>query len=125
MTLAEQSILDSVKKVIGMDPSYTAFDEDVIMHINTAFSKLFQLGVGPKEFPFAIESNADTWGSFLGSRTHINMVKTFVCMSVRLIFDPPPTSFGIAAVQTELKEMEWRLKIMDDTTHQNYDPYVL
>ena len=122
MTLAEQSILDSVKKVIGMDPDYTAFDEDVIMHINAKFSELYSLGVGPKTVAFEIEGKNATWADFLQGKTNINMVKTYVCMSVRLIFDPPPTSFGIAAVQKEIEQMGWRLNILDDDTHKNHAP---
>lgn len=119
MALADQSILDSVKKVIGMDPSYTAFDEDIVMHINSSFSKLYNLGVGPKLVAFEIENNTSTWSDFLQGKTNINMVKTYVCMSVRQIFDPPPTSFGIEAVQKEIEQMGWRLKILDDDTYRN------
>ena len=117
MALADQSILDSVKKVIGMDPSYTAFDIDIIMHINTQFSKLYNLGVGPKNAAFEIEDKNATWGDFLQGKTNINMAKTYVCMAVRLIFDPPPTSFGIEAVKTEIQELGWRLNVLDDNTH--------
>ena len=124
MALADQSILDSVKKVIGMDPSYTAFDIDIIMHINTQFSKLYNLGVGPKNAAFEIEDNIATWGDFLQGKTNINMVKTYVCMAVRLIFDPPPTSFGIEAVKTEIQEMGWRLNVLDDNTHSYHTPIV-
>lgn len=124
MALADQSILDSVKKVIGMDPSYTAFDIDIIMHINTQFSKLYNLGVGPKNAAFEIEDNTATWGDFLQGKTNINMVKTYVCMAVRLIFDPPPTSFGIEAVKTEIQEMGWRLNVLDDNTHSYHTPIV-
>ncbi len=116
MSLATQSILDSVKKVIGMDPSYTAFDEDVIMHINSTFSKLYNLGVGPKSAAFEIEDKTATWEDFFQGKTNINMVKTYVCMSVRMIFDPPPTSFGIEAVQKEIEQMGWRLNVLDDDT---------
>ena len=124
MALADQSILDSVKKVIGMDPSYTAFDIDIIMHINTQFSKLYNLGVGPKNAAFEIEDRNATWGDFLQGKTNINMVKTYVCMAVRLIFDPPPTSFGIEAVKTEIQEMGWRLNVLDDNTHSYHTPIV-
>ena len=124
MALADQSILDSVKKVIGMDPSYTAFDIDIIMHINTQFSKLYNLGVGPKNAAFEIEDNTATWGDFLQGKTNINMVKTYVCMAVRLIFDPPPTSFGIEAVKTEIQELGWRLNVLDDNTHSYHTPIV-
>ena len=124
MALADQSILDSVKKVIGMDPSYTAFDIDIIMHINTQFSKLYNLGVGPKNAAFEIEDKNAKWSDFLQGKTNINMVKTYVCMAVRLIFDPPPTSFGIEAVKTEIQEMGWRLNILDDDTHSYHHPVV-
>lgn len=124
MALADQSILDSVKKVIGMDPSYTAFDIDIIMHINTQFSKLYNLGVGPKNAAFEIEDRNATWSDFLQGKTNINMVKTYVCMAVRLIFDPPPTSFGIEAVKTEIQEMGWRLNVLDDNTHSYHTPIV-
>ena len=120
MALADQSILDSVKKVIGMDPSYEPFDEDIIMHINSQFSKLYNLGVGPKTAAFEIEDNKVKWSDFLQGKTNINMAKTYVYMAVRLIFDPPPTSFGIAAVQKEIEEMGWRLKVLDDDTHKNH-----
>ena len=124
MALADQSILDSVKKVIGMDPSYTAFDIDVIMHINTQFSKLYNLGVGPKNAAFEIEDKNAKWSDFLQGKTNINMAKTYVCMAVRLIFDPPPTSFGIEAVKTEIQELGWRLNVLDDNTHSYHTPIV-
>ena len=124
MALADQSILDSVKKVIGMDPSYTAFDIDIIMHINTQFSKLYNLGVGPKNAAFEIEDQNAKWSDFLQGKTNINMAKTYVCMAVRLIFDPPPTSFGIEAVKTEIQELGWRLNVLDDNTHSYHTPIV-
>lgn len=124
MALSDQSILDSVKKVIGMDPSYTAFDIDIVMHINTQFSKLYNLGVGPKNAAFEIEDRTAKWSDFLQGKTNINMAKTYVCMAVRLIFDPPPTSFGIEAVKTEIQEMGWRLNILDDNTHSYHTPIV-
>lgn len=124
MTLADQSILDSVKKVLGMDATYTAFDEDIVMHINSQFSKLYNLGVGPKTTAFEIENKNNKWSEFLQGKTNINMVKTYVCMAVRLIFDPPPTSFGITAVEKEIEQMGWRLNILDDDTHKNHWPVV-
>lgn len=123
MSLADQSILTSVKKVVGIHEEYEAFDDDIVMHTNTVFSKLYQLGVGSQIRPFQIEDKTATWGQFLEEKQHINMVKTYVCMSVRLIFDPPATSFAIEAIKTELKEMEWRLNVMDDTTHLSRPPF--
>ena len=124
MAIADQSILDSVKKVIGMDPGYTAFDVDVIMHINSMFSKLYNLGVGPKTAAFEIEDKTAKWSDFLQGKTNINMAKTYVCMSVRLIFDPPATSFGIDAIQKEIDQMGWRLNVLDDDTHSYHSPVV-
>ena len=124
MAIADQSILDSVKKVIGMDPGYTAFDVDVIMHINSMFSKLYNLGVGPKTAAFEIEDKTAKWSDFLQGKTNINMAKTYVCMSVRLIFDPPATSFGIDAIQKEIDQMGCRLNVLDDDTHSYHSPVV-
>ena len=124
MSLADQSILDSVKKVLGMDPTYTVFDEDLVMHINSQFSKLYNLGVGPKLAAFQIEDKTAKWSDFLQGKTNINMAKTYVCMSVRLIFDPPPTSFGLAAIKEEIEQMGWRLNVLDDDTHSYQSPVV-
>lgn len=105
------SILDSTKKVLGIDSTYTAFDEDIKMFINSAFSTLHQLGVGPEE-GFEIAGNTEVWSDFLGpdSKT-LNNVKAYVYLSVRLLFDPPPTSFGIAAFERQLEELVWRINV--------------
>ena len=103
------SILDSTKKVLGIDPSYTAFDVDIIMHINSTFSKLLQLGIGPVE-GFMIEDKVPTWSVFLGvASTPLNNVKSFMYLSVRLLFDPPTTSYAIQAFERQLDELAWRI----------------
>lgn len=104
------SILDSVKKVLGMDPSYTAFDPDVIMHINTMLSVLNQLGIGP-DAGFMIEDNTATWDAFLSTDSRLNLVKTYVYLRVRLLFDPPTTSFVIDAMAKQIAELEWRINV--------------
>ena len=109
------SILNSVKKVLGLDLDYTPFDQDVIMHINTAFSTLEQLGVGPPE-GFQIEDSSAGWEDFAGEDYRYNAVKTYICLRVRMIFDPPSTSFAIDAMQKQISELEWRLNI----TRENY-----
>lgn len=102
-------ILENVKKVLGIATDYDVFDQDVIMHINTAFSTLNQLGIGPAQ-GFAIEDDEDvTWSAFLGVDPRVNNVKTYVYLRVRLLFDPPGTSFAIEAIQSQIKELEWRL----------------
>ena len=106
----ETSILISTKKVLGIAESYTAFDLDIITHINAAFSILNQLGVGPQE-GFMIEDDGYMWGDFLIPITQLNLVKTYVYLKVRLLFDPPTTSFLIEATTKQIEEYEWRLNV--------------
>ena len=107
----DQSILNSTKKILGMAPEYSAFDLDVITHINSVFSTLEQIGVGP-DGGFAIEDENAMWGDFLGSDARLNQVKSYVYLRVRLLFDPPATSFTQAAMKEQIQEMEWRLSVI-------------
>lgn len=104
------SILNSIKKILGIAPDYTEFDVDIIMHINSTFSTLNQLGIGPVE-GFMIEDDDATWDDFLLGDSRLNSVKTCVGLKVRLVFDPPATSFGITAMENQIKEHEWRLNV--------------
>lgn len=104
------SILNSVKKVLGLEPDYTAFDADVLMHINSVFMILNQLGVGPKT-PLVIEDAEATWDEFDNGRMDISAVRTYVYLRVRLLFDPPTSSFVLSAMENQYKELEWRLNI--------------
>lgn len=104
------SILNSIKKVLAIDPSYTAFDVDIIMHINSVFSTLNQLGIGPVE-GFLIEDENATWDTFLGTDLRLNAVKSYVYLRVRNLFDPPSTSYMIEAQEAQIKELEWRLNV--------------
>lgn len=109
----ENSILISTKKVLGLDASYTVFDLDVIMHINAAFSILNQLGVGPVG-GFSIEDEEAVWTDFVllpGSEISIHLVKTYVQLKARMLFDPPTTSFLIEAMTKQINEYEWRLNV--------------
>lgn len=103
-----ESILDSTKKVLGIEPDYVAFDMDVMMHINSAFSTLNQLGLGPEE-GYMIQESSDEWGDFLNDDMRLNSVKTYVYLKVRILFDPPTTSFVLTAMQEQIKELEWRI----------------
>lgn len=103
-----ESILNSIKKVLGLDESYTAFDLDVIIHTNDAFSTLNQLGVGPVE-GFSISDDTQEWESFVVPDNQLHMVKTYIWLKVRFLFDPPTTSFAIDAMSQQIKEHEWRL----------------
>lgn len=111
----ENSILASVKKNLGLADDYTAFDEDVIMHINSTFSTLNQLGIGP-EIGFAIESRDQVWGDFLEDDIRLSSVKTYIYLRVRLLFDPPATSFHIKAMEDQIRELEWRLNTYREGT---------
>lgn len=104
------SILNSVKKVLGLDPSYTVFDTDVVLHINSVLSTIAQLGIGPTE-GFMIEDDAATWDSLIGDDHRLNAIKTYVYLRVRMLFDPPTTSFVIEAMEKQILELEWRLNV--------------
>lgn len=107
----EKSILKSIKKVLGLDAEYTAFDPDVLMHTNATFSVLHQLGVGPPG-GFFIAGEDSEWGDFLPETDPmLNAVKTYVYLKVRLIFDPPSTSFALSAMEKQVEELGWRLNV--------------
>jgi hypothetical protein len=106
----EESILTSTKKILGLDQDYTAFDLDIITHINAAFTILNQLGVGPEE-GFYIQDEDDVWSDFLVPSNQLQLVKTYVFLKVRILFDPPATSFLIQAATDQIREYEWRLNV--------------
>ncbi|QGJ89059.1 hypothetical protein PBI_UNTOUCHABLE_14 [Gordonia phage Untouchable] len=105
-----ESILNSTKKMLGIDADYDAFDMDVILHINGALSTLNQLGLGPEE-GFMIEDETAEWGDLLEDDMRLNSVKSLIYLKVRLVFDPPSTSFALTAMQEQIKELEWRLSV--------------
>jgi hypothetical protein len=118
------SILNSVKKVLGLAEDYTVFDEDVIMHINTAFSTLTQLGVGPPEGFMIVDATAE-WDEFIVDDIQYNSVKSYVFLKVQMLFDPPQTSYLITAKEKQIQELEWRLNVHreeDGWTDPDPDP---
>ena len=106
----EDRILVSTKKVLGLTEDYTAFDQDVIIHINAAFSVLTQLGVGPV-VGFMIEDETSVWSDYLTDIIKLNMVRTYIFLKVRMLFDPPQTSFLINAINEQISEYEGRISI--------------
>lgn len=102
------SILDTIKKMLGIDSAYTAFDVDIIVHINSALMTLTQLGVG---IPggFVITDNAATWETFLEGATDLSSVISYVYLKTKLVFDPPANSFVIESINKSLDEIEYRL----------------
>lgn len=121
------SILTTTKKALGIDENYTAFDVDIIMHINSVIGTLTQLGVGPA-IGFVIEDKIPMWSDFLGIDSNLNPVKTYVCLRVRMLFDPPTTSYHLQAINDQIREFEWRLNVYADpgtVTEIVYDGGVL
>ena len=106
----EESILRSVKQVLGLEVTDPAFDVDIVMHINSVFSVLHQLGIGPVDGMF-IGDATPTWADFLGDDPLLNAVKTYVCLRVRMLFDPPTTSFHIQAMEKQIEELGWRMNV--------------
>lgn len=107
------SILTSIKKLLGITEDYEHFDQDVIMHINSALSVLTQLGVGP-EAGFSIEDSSTIWSDFVGNTSKLEFIKTYVYLKVRLVFDPPTSSAVIDAINRQISELEWRINVTVD-----------
>ena len=107
------SILTSVKKMLGIPEDYDQFDMDIIMHINSVLMILTQLGVGPEE-GYAISDKSDEWNEFIGEGKLLELVKSYVYLKVRLIFDPPQSSSIIEAMNRQISEFEWRINVAVD-----------
>lgn len=121
----EQSILTSTKKILGIAEDYTAFDLDIMTHINTAFSTLTQLGVGPPA-GYMVDDVSDEWEDFFGTDLQYQAVKSYVFLRVRYLFDPPTTSYLISAYERQIQELEWRLNVhREETGWVDPDPPLL
>ena len=108
----DESILDSIKKLLGIDADYTHFDIDIITHINSIFVVLYQLGVGTE--PFSITDNLTTWAEYLDGRYDLVTVKTYIYLRVRLLFDPPASSAAVEAIKETIRELEFRISVTVD-----------
>lgn len=113
-TVLEEKILSSIKKLLGLNDGVTAFDTDIVIHINTVFANLAQTGVGPqdsegKNIGFRISTGNEVWGDFTANDILIENVKTYVYIKVKMVFDPPTSSALIDAYNAQAKELEWRL----------------
>lgn len=106
-------ILSTIKKLLGVHEDYTHFDDDIIVHINSAFSVLFQMGIGPKN-GFSIFGYDESWTDFLEEGVLLNLVKTYVYLKTRMSFDPPQTSSTKEAAEKILSEYEWRILIQKE-----------
>lgn len=110
---ANDSILASIKKLLGITNEYTHFDPDIIMHINSVFPILNQLGVGPKD-GFFISDNLSTWKDFLGDDERLLSVISYTHLKVKMVFDPPLSSVVMEAIKHRISELEWRLNVAAD-----------
>lgn len=105
-----ESILISIKKLLGITEEYKNFDADIIMHINSVFMILNQLGVGPTE-GFRIEDDLATWDKFITDEEQLDAVKSYMHLKVKLLFDPPLSTAVMEANKQIINELEWRLNV--------------
>lgn len=108
-----ESILVSIKKLLGIAEEYAHFDSDIIIHINSVFMILNQIGVGPSE-GFSITGKYETWEEFTSDNIAIESVKTYIYLKVKLMFDPPSSSAVMESINRQISELEWRLNVSVD-----------
>lgn len=126
-----ESILNSIKTTLGLADDYTAFDQEIILHINSVLGTLNQLGIGPDD-GFAITDDTQTWEEFLGAgpdgnpvEKRYNPVKSYVSIRVKLLFDPPQVGYVLTAMEKMKEEAEWRINAMrEDIVHPYVAPVV-
>ena len=109
----QDSILMTIRKLVCGNPYADHFDTDLLVHINACFSILNQLGVGP-ENGFVVTDETQSWSSYVADNRTLNMVKTYVTLKVKKIFDPPLTSSVLEAMDKEISQLEWRLNVAVD-----------
>lgn len=112
------SILTSIKKLLGIAEDYEHFDQDLIIHINSVLSVLTQLGVGPSE-GFSIEDENTTWNDFIPEDKRLSSIRSYVYMKVKLLFDPPLSSSVMESMNRMINEFEWRLNVAAEPTQSN------
>ncbi len=107
----DDSILLSVKKMLGLEADYTVFDTDIVIFINSALMVLNQLGVGQA---IRITGDTETWSSFLSDQTELSSVKDLVYLRVRRVFDPPTSSSVLSEMNNQIDELQWRLNVASE-----------
>jgi hypothetical protein len=118
MDIEKTSILKSINKALGIHEEDDTFDDDIMMHINSVFAVLHQIGASPPD-GFFITDGTEVWSDFLQGKQNVQMVKTYIYDRVRLIFDPPANSSVTASVEKRIAEFEWRLNVLELT----FNPY--
>ena len=104
----EENIRNSIKKLLGIPEDYTAFDQDIMIHINSVFMILSELGVGPSN-GYSLKDGTEKWGDFISDDENLEGIKTYVYMKVKTIFDPPLNSAVLASMKELISEFEWRI----------------
>ena len=115
-----ESILTSIKKLLGITEEYTHFDADLIVHINSVFAVLNQLGIGSPE-GFVITGQDEVWTDFIPADARLELVKSYVYQRVKLLFDPPLNSSVMEASNRMIDEFEWRLQVASDSINTQQD----
>ena len=113
-----ESILNTIKKMLGLEADYDAFDTDIIVNINMVFNILLQLGVGPTE-GFSITGPDEEWSDYIDDMRKLEMVKTYIYLKVKQIFDTGTSSALNNAIDNQIKELEWRLNVQVDPAEGN------
>mgnify|MGYP003469382735 FL=1 len=107
---SEQSILKTIRRLVGIDAEFTQFDPELISAINAAFMTLHQLGLGPAN-GFMIDGEDQTWGDFTNDITQLAGLVNYVLLRTRLVFDPPTNSFVVTSMENQIKELEFRFNV--------------
>lgn len=110
--MKEDSILGTIKELIGPSASYSAYDTDLIIHINSAINVLYQLGVG--DGSFYLNGEDQTWEDYIGDDPRLNMIVSYINAKVKKMFDPPVSSTVMAALNETINELEWRINVEVD-----------
>lgn len=113
MGAIHDSILETIKKLIGIDKLYDVFDLDIIVAINSSFMILNQLGIGPEK-PYSIKGSDETWADFFGDEEIFGLAKSYIYLRTRLLFDPPSSGVLHEAVERQISEFEWRMHVQAD-----------
>lgn len=112
----KKTILEDIRHAIGLGDEHTFFDSDLILHVNSTFDIIHQLGAGPID-GFVIEDGSETWDDYFAGYKTIEFIKTYMYISVKLVFDPPQNSFLVKALEDKQKEYEWRINVAAESKY--------
>lgn len=119
-TDTKESILNSIKKLLGIAPDYTQFDTDLILHINSVFMILHQLGIGPVD-GFRISGSEETWNDYISEDDNLDAIKTYMHLKVKVVFDPPLNASVMESHKQLISELEWRLNVQREEEDNNVE----